>query len=73
MVVKTFSTIQQKKHEFGQKIDLQLNKMVHELEIETQKGKTKTIKNLGLLPGFPIPEGLLLGLKGYKPNSSAMV
>lgn len=61
IIIKTFSKIEQRKYQCNQRIDLYLNRMKQEVEIENiQKEQNEVIVLEELIPGFPIPEGLLL-------------
>lgn len=60
VTIKTFSRIEQKKYKCGQTISLQLNSMYQEVEVESDITEQAEVTQLEkLMPGFPIPEGLL--------------
>lgn len=62
IIIKTFSKVEQKKYRCGQPINLHLNRMTQEVILESRQEVATLQKLEHLMPGFPIPEGLLRGL-----------
>ena len=76
IILKTFSRIEQRKYKCNQRIDLYPNWMKQEIEIESEhREENEKVVLEELLPGFPIPEGLLIQVDklASKPKLDGMV